>query len=187
MWTAMAVHASGSLAVASLHGLTVKAAIVGGLLVGMARRTGNLLWSGFVRGVLHVGVAIHAGKHAAVDGIFEGLGINMQADGLSVDVVGQRGVAVAGQAFLCSWFWGLLTGSVDSAGSEEPGSEEQGEGNSERKNIPCCSRGHAPTRRSFRIELIFGGRVEAVFHAYLAKLRMWAIKPLMSASVSLPP
>ena len=48
-----------------------------------------------MRGILYVRVAVDAGKHAAVDGIFEGLRIDVQADRLAVDVVGQGGVAMA--------------------------------------------------------------------------------------------
>jgi hypothetical protein len=57
-------------------------------------------------------MAIHAGKHAAVDGILEASGIDMQTDRLTVDFMGQRGIAVAGQAFFRSRFRRLFTGRL---------------------------------------------------------------------------
>ena len=38
-----------------------------------------------MRGALYVGVAIHTGKHAAVDGVFERLRIDVQANNFAVD------------------------------------------------------------------------------------------------------
>ena len=57
-----------------------------------------------MRGTGDVSVAVDAGEHAAVDGIFEGLRIDVQADSLAVFIVGQRGVTVAGQAFIGGGF-----------------------------------------------------------------------------------
>ena len=67
---AVTIDAGGGLAVASLDGLAVKAAIVGGLLLGVAGGAGDFQGRRFVRRTLYVGVAVHAGEHAAVDGIF---------------------------------------------------------------------------------------------------------------------
>ena len=73
-----------------------------------------------MRRALYIGVAIHAGEHAAVNGIFEALRIDMQADGLAVHFVSQRGVAMAGQAFFGSWFSRLLAGGWFTGGEELP-------------------------------------------------------------------
>ena len=118
---AVAIDAGGGLAVASLHGLAVEAAIVGSLLVGVAGGAGDFLRRSFVRGALYVGVAVHAGEHAAVDGIFEGLRIDVQADGLAVDFMGQRGVAMAGEAFVRGGFRRLLIGWLLGRGVERAG------------------------------------------------------------------
>jgi hypothetical protein len=55
-------------------------------------------------------MAVHAREHAAVDGIFEPLGIDMQADSLAIYLVAQGGVAVARQALLSRGFRRLLAG-----------------------------------------------------------------------------
>ena len=70
------------------------------LSIGMTSRATDLFGSGFVRGALYVGVAVHAGEHAAVDGILERFRIDMQANRLAIDLVGERGVAVAGEALI---------------------------------------------------------------------------------------
>lgn len=67
---------------------------------------------------LYIGVAIHAREHAAVNGIFEALRIHMQADGLAVHFMSQRGVAMAGQAFFGSWFSRLLAGGWFTGGED---------------------------------------------------------------------
>ena len=59
-------------------------------------------------GSFNIRVAVHTGKHAAVNGIFEMLRIDVQADRLAIDVVGQRSITVAGQAFIRRRFWRLL-------------------------------------------------------------------------------
>jgi hypothetical protein len=69
-----------------------------------------------MRGTLYVRVAIHTGEHAAVDGIFKRLRINVQANGLAVDLVGQSSVAVAGETFVgCGLGRVFLGHSVESA------------------------------------------------------------------------
>jgi len=111
----MAIDAGGGFAVTALHGLTVEAAIVGGLLVGMAGGASNFPGNGFVSGAFYIGVAVDAGKHAAVDGILESLRIDVEADGLAVFLMRQRSIAVANEAFVCGWFGRLFTGCVDCA------------------------------------------------------------------------
>jgi len=118
------------------------------LLVGVAGRAADFLRRCFVRGTGHIRMAIDAGEHAAVDGIFETLRIDVQTDSLAVFVVGQRGVAVAGQAFIGGWFcWCFLGGSLP-GGEDRSCRQQQGESNSRRKNSPYCSRGHTLTRQS---------------------------------------
>jgi hypothetical protein len=74
----------------------------------VADRTSNLLWSRCVSCALYVRVAINARKHAAVDGVFEGLRVDVEANRPTVLLMSQRGVAVAcetlvGCSFLISW------------------------------------------------------------------------------------
>ena len=57
-------------------------------------------------------MAIDAGKHASVHGIFESLRVDVKADRLAVDVVCQRGVAVAGEALVRGRFLGLFAGGM---------------------------------------------------------------------------
>jgi len=97
---AVTVDASGRIGVATLNGLSVKAALVSSLLVRVAGGTRNVLRRSLMRGALYVGVAIHTGEHAAVDGIFKRLRINVQANNFAVHFVRQRSIAVAGQTFL---------------------------------------------------------------------------------------
>lgn len=105
---AVTIHTSGSVAVSAGHGLGVVAAIVSGLLVGVAAGTADFLGRGFVRGALYIGVAVHAGKHAAVDGILEGLRINVQAYLFAIDLMSQAGVTVAGEALVDGRFRGIF-------------------------------------------------------------------------------
>src|SRR6266567_1574355 len=110
MRTAVAIYAGGRLGVASLHGLPVETAIISRLLVGVASGAGDFEGRSLVRGILNVGMAVHTREHAAVDGIFEALGTYMQADGLAIHVMGQRGIAMAGQAFFRNRLRRLLAG-----------------------------------------------------------------------------
>ena len=96
MRTAVARDAGGGLAVAGRDGFRVEAAIVGGLLVGMAGRAGDFGRSVLVRRSLYVGVAVDAGEHSAVDRSFESVGIDGDADLLAAYVLGHGGIAVAG-------------------------------------------------------------------------------------------
>lgn len=74
-----------------------------------------------MRRTLYIGVAIHAREHAAMDRIFEALGIDMQADGFAVHVVSQRGVAMARQAFFGGGFWRLLASGWVTGGEDVSG------------------------------------------------------------------
>ena len=94
----MTGNAGGRLRIASLDGLGVIAALVSRLLIGVASGAGNLGWRVLVRRSLHVGVAIDAGEHAPVDGSLESVGIHRDADRLAADILGQGGIAMAGQA-----------------------------------------------------------------------------------------
>ena len=116
MRAAVAIDAGGRLAVASLDGLAVEAAIVRSLLVRVAGGACDFQRRSFVRGTLDVGVAVHAGKHAAVDGIFESLRIDVQADGFAIDLVSQRGVAMTSETFFRSGFRKLLAGGLFAGG-----------------------------------------------------------------------
>lgn len=105
---AVAIDTGRCMRVSALRGFGVEAAIVGGLLVSVARSACDLLRSRLVRGRLHVGMAIHAGKHAAVNRVFECLGIDVEAYGLSILIVRQGSIAVAGETFICSGFGRLF-------------------------------------------------------------------------------
>jgi hypothetical protein len=100
MRAAVTVDAGGRVGVPTLNGLSVKAAFVGSLLVRVAGGTRNVLRRSFMRGALYVCVAIHTSKHAAVDGVFERLGIYVQAYNFAVYFVRQRSIVVAGETFL---------------------------------------------------------------------------------------
>src|SRR6202158_542270 len=152
MRAAVASDACGGLVVASLDCLAVEAAIVRSLLVRVAGFAADFQRRSFVRGTLDVGVAVHAGEHAAVDGIFERLRIDVQADGFAIDLVSQRGVAMTSETFFRSGFRRLLTGGLFAGGVGRCGRKKQGESTSGRKNSPYSSRGHALPRQFFRIE-----------------------------------
>src|SRR5262249_53350182 len=108
---AVAVHAGGCGSIADLRRLAVKTSVIGGLLVRMAGRAGDSLWSGFVRSALYVRVAVDAGKHAAVDRVLERLRIDVQANLFAIDLVGEGVIAMARQAFVDSGFWGIFLSS----------------------------------------------------------------------------
>ena len=71
-----------------------------------------------MRRTLYVRMAIHAGKHAAMDGIFEALRIDVQADRLAVDVMSQRGIAMASQTLFRGRLRGLFAGGRLAGGEE---------------------------------------------------------------------
>ena len=88
MWASVAIDASCRVCVSGLDGFSVEAFFVGGLLIGVAGCARNLFWRGHVRCGLYVCVAIHACEHAAVDGTIEFVGIDVEADGLTVYFMG---------------------------------------------------------------------------------------------------
>src|SRR5438270_10107182 len=98
--TAMARHAGGCLPISRLDGFSVIAAIISGLLVGVAARTGDLGRRGFMRRRFDIGVAIDAGKHSAMDRCLEPFRVDVEADRLAVNVLRHGGIAMTGQAFL---------------------------------------------------------------------------------------
>lgn len=146
MWAAVAIDAGGSVH-ASSDGPGMKAAIVCGLLIGVTARTADFLGRGFMNRTFDVVMAIDAGKHAAVDRIFERLRIYIQTDRLAIHIMGQRGVAVAGEAIIGSRLRSLFS----AGGKQIAGCQNQGESDPGRKKSPYCSRGHTSTRQSFRI------------------------------------
>lgn len=100
VWTAVAVYAGSGIAVATLNRLCVVTAIVDRLLIGMAGRARDFLWSRFMCGTLYIRVAVHAAEHAAMNRILESFRIDVQADGLAVYLVTQRSVTVAAKALI---------------------------------------------------------------------------------------
>ena len=64
-----------------------------------------------MRGAGDVSVTVDAGEHAAVDRIFEGLRIDVQADCLPIYIVSQSGVTVAGEAFIRGGFGRIFLAS----------------------------------------------------------------------------
>jgi len=116
MGTAVAVDAGGRVAVSALDGFRVETALISGLLVGMAGRACDFLRWCVVRGTLNVTVAIHAGEHAAMDRIFEGLRIDVQTSRLAVDFMSQRGVTMAGESLVGSGFRRIFGRSAGAAG-----------------------------------------------------------------------
>ena len=73
-----------------------------------------------MRGILHVGMAVDASEHTAVNGVFEGLRIDVQTTWLAVHVVGQSGIAVAGEALFRGWFRGSFGGCWLGRGEDAP-------------------------------------------------------------------
>ena len=104
VWAAVAVDAGGGVRVPALNRFSVMTAIIGGLLIGVTSGATDLFGSGFVCGALYVGVAIHAGEHAAMDGILERFRIDMQANRLAIDLMTQRGVAMTSEALIGGGF-----------------------------------------------------------------------------------
>jgi len=115
--TAVTIHTAGRLTITTFEGFAVEAAIVGGLLVGMAGGTSNFLGNGLVCSASYVGVAIHAGEHAAVNGILESLRIDVQADRPAVFLMRQRSIAMANEAFVYGWFGRLFASGAERARS----------------------------------------------------------------------
>jgi hypothetical protein len=118
---AVAVDTSGCLAVSRLDCLGMEAALVRGLLISVAGSTGDLGWRGPVRRGLEVGVAIHAGKHAAVDRILELVRVDVKTDSLAVDHFTQRRITVTGQTVFVGGFLCGSTGPGEQAQSKHQG------------------------------------------------------------------
>jgi hypothetical protein len=170
VWTAVAIDTSGRVRVSAFDGLGVEAALVSSLLVCVATDTRDPLRRRLMRGTLYVRVAIHAGEHAAGDGIFKRLRIDVPANGLAIDLVRQSSVAVAGETLVSRGLGGIFLGRS----RERARCQKKGEGNSRRKRIPYCSRGHALTRHFLRIKRFLVSGIPAAFpcQIYLARPRM---------------
>ncbi len=95
---AVAVLATGGNLSALVH-FRVDAVLIRLAGIGVALRAADFLRGRLVRQALHILVAIHAGEHAAVDGMLELALVDEEADRRSVLVRGgERGVGVAGEA-----------------------------------------------------------------------------------------
>ena len=107
---AVAIDAGRGLAVARPDGLGVIAALVGGLLVGMALGASNPARPDFMGRSFDVGMAVDAGKHAAVDRVLESVRVYEEADLLAVYVGRHGGITMAHQAIFVAglgrWFAG---------------------------------------------------------------------------------
>jgi hypothetical protein len=164
---AVAIDAGGCVH-ASMRRFRVEAAIIPGLLIGVALRAGDFLRCGFVGRAFNIGVAIHASEHAAVNRIFERLRIHGQADRLAVHIVSQARIAMAGEAIIGRGFRGLF-----SAGSEKTtDGNKQGESDPRRKKSPFCSRGHYSHPPVFPNQPIFNRRTRPVANYFLPNVRI---------------
>jgi hypothetical protein len=119
---AVAVDATRRFAISFAHRLAVETAVICRLLIGVTSCAGDFQRSGLVRRALNIRVAIHAGEHAAVDGILEALRIHVQADRFAVYLVRQGGIAMAGHALFCGRFGGFLAGGWLSGCEDASGS-----------------------------------------------------------------
>jgi hypothetical protein len=164
---AVAIDAGGCVH-ASMRLFRVEAAIIRGLLIGVALPAGDFLRCGFVCQVFNIGVAIHASEHAAVNRIFERPRIHVQADRLAVHIVSQARIAMAGEAIIGRGFRGLF-----SAGSEKTiDGNKQGESDPRRKKSPYCSRGHDSHPPVFQNQPIFNRRTRPVASYFLPNVRI---------------
>lgn len=93
----MAVFAGGHGAFAGLARFRVSAMRPGVERTGVALGAGDFFGRLVVRQALHVLVAIHAGEHGAVDGVLELVFVDVEADHRAVYVLGEGGIAVAGE------------------------------------------------------------------------------------------
>ena len=113
----MAVFAVGRGHFAGLADLGVVAVRVSELRIGMASGARDFLRRRLVNQALHILVAVHAGKHRAVDRMLQLACIHIQADLLSIHFRAHGGVGVAGKAI-------FVLGLMFSAGRTGP--NEQG-------------------------------------------------------------
>ena len=102
---------------------------VGLLGIAVAIGTANLFGRGLVDQALDVPMAIHASKHAAVDGMLELLPVNEQTDFVTVDLVRQRGVGMASKTVVIR---GFMFGASDAGPKEQEYANCPGENS-------CCS------------------------------------------------
>ena len=78
---------------------------IGRLRIGVALRARDPLWRRLVHQALHIGVAIDARqRQRSVNGVLQLAFIHKQADRLAVHVLGERVVAMAGEAVLIFQF-----------------------------------------------------------------------------------
>ena len=140
---AMAIDTSSCSVISRRNCLGMEASIVSGLFISMAFRAGDLLGRAFMSCTLDVTVAIHAGEHSAANGVFERLGIYVEADRLSAYLMAECRVAVAGKAFIRAGLGRMFFHRLKSSPEKQ-----QSENNSERKNSPTIFLSHALTRQS---------------------------------------
>jgi len=116
MRASVAIDTSSRLVVPAHRRLRMIAALIRGLLFSVTCGAGNSLRRPLMKRALYIRVAIHTGEHAAVDGIFKCLRIDVQADGFAVHLMRQGSVAVASETFVSCWFgWVFLGGGVKRA------------------------------------------------------------------------
>ena len=100
MRIAVAVAARGRRSSAGFSRLGVRAVRPGLLGIGMALRAAHRLLHLAVIQALHIGVAIDAAEHAAVDGVLQLVAVDKKAHLLAVDLRRHGVVRVAGEAVL---------------------------------------------------------------------------------------
>ena len=79
-------------------GFCMGAVRISGLCVGMASVAGEFLRRSLMRERFHVGVAIDAAEHGAMNGVLEFSAVDEKAVWLAVHCLRQRGIAVTGEA-----------------------------------------------------------------------------------------
>ena len=94
----VAVLAIGRGRRAALGSLGMQAVGVRFLGIRVALGAGDLLRGALMRQALHVGVAIHAAEHRAVNRMLELVRVHAQADRLAIHLCHEGGVGVAGKA-----------------------------------------------------------------------------------------
>ena len=96
--SSVAILAVGRGRCACLVRLGVKAVRVRSLRIGVALHAGYLLRSRLVDQTFHILMTIHAPEHAAMDGVFELVPVDKEADFSAVLVIGQSGVGMTRKA-----------------------------------------------------------------------------------------
>ena len=92
----MTIHTAGGGLSIRLVRFCMITVLVGFLRVSMALGTCDLCGGRLVRRRLYIFMTINTGKHAAMDGMAELVGIDIQADRLASNLLCQAGVGVAG-------------------------------------------------------------------------------------------